>query len=70
MDAADTAPETLQPLQFVVTIPKKQGAIGIDGGDGEGGRIVFDVAGDDIGPLLRLTMMRGKRIKITAEPID
>lgn len=57
-------------IHFLATIPTKAGAITIDGEDGGGGRVVFDVPGTDIAPLLKLTLLRGKRIRITAEPMD
>lgn len=55
-------------IRFLASIPAKANAISIDGEDHGGGRLVLDVSGTDLAPLLRLTTLRGRTLLVTVAP--
>lgn len=55
-------------IQFLASLPPSAGAIAIDGGDREGGRLKLDVPGTELASLLRLTMLRGRTLLVTIAP--
>ncbi|MGD0154024.1 MAG: hypothetical protein ABSC17_09780 [Thermacetogeniaceae bacterium] len=60
----------MEPIKFLAVLPSNlSSAIKIDGDENVGGRVVFDVPGTDIAPLISLTMLRGKRLSVTVEEI-
>ncbi len=56
-----------EPLTFLAAIADSATAIKISGGKNEAGKVVFEVAGDDLPSLLRLVLYRGKVLKVTVE---
>lgn len=55
-------------IRFLASIPAKANAISIDGEDHGGGRLVLDVSGTELAPLLRLTTLRGRTLLVTVAP--
>jgi len=57
-----------EPLTFLASIAPLQSAITI-ASDG-GARVKIDIPEDEMPAIMRLTMMRGRVLKITIEPDD
>ncbi len=57
-----------EPLTFLASIAPLQSAITI-ASDG-GARVKIDIPEDEMPAIMRLTMMRGRVLKITVEPDD
>lgn len=52
-------------VEFMASIPMSAGAIAIDGGANEGGRLKIDIPGTHLAQLLALTAMRGCPLLVT-----
>lgn len=57
-----------EPLTFLASIAPLQSAITI-ASDG-GARVKIDIPEEEMPAIMRLTMMRGRELKITIEPVD
>jgi hypothetical protein len=67
-DEERTERDPAEMISFSAVIPTNlSSAIKIDGDDQAGGRLTLDIPGTDIAPLLMLTMLRGKLLKITVQ---
>ena len=67
-ERADRGGMSEKPLTFLASIAPLQSAITI-GSDG-GARIKIDIPEDEMPAIMRLTMMRGRVLRITVEPED
>jgi len=59
-----------EPITFVAAVANTPSAIRVEGEPDAGGRLLLEIPGSDIAQLLRLTTLRGKVLRITAEVLD
>jgi hypothetical protein len=60
--------DLIGPIEFLGTIPQKDGALQAHGDMGY--RVMIDIANDELPAYIRLHLMRGKVIKFRAEATD
>lgn len=54
------------PIEFIASLPPIDSAIQLNG-QGDGGRVKFDVSRQDVDALLKLQRLAGKRLKVRIE---
>jgi len=59
-----------EPITFVAAIADSVSAIRIEGEKDSGGRVVLEVPGTDLGPLIRLATLRGRVLQVTIQVLD